>query len=88
MASSVSFHLELRNGHFVDADGRVVLLRGVNLGGSTKVPSSAPGSTSISCVNRPFPLTESDEHLSQLQRWGFYCIRFLVTWEAIATETR
>ncbi|ETW00813.1 hypothetical protein, variant 1 [Aphanomyces invadans] len=83
MASSVSFHLELRNGHFVDADGRVVLLRGVNLGGSTKVPSSAPGSTSISFVNRPFPLTEADEHFSRLQRWGFNCIRFLVTWEAI-----
>ncbi|ETV84433.1 hypothetical protein H257_03644 [Aphanomyces astaci] len=47
------YHLELRDGNFVDDDGRVVLLKGVNLGGSTKIPSSAASAASISFVIRP-----------------------------------
>ncbi|KAF0713052.1 hypothetical protein As57867_004531, partial [Aphanomyces stellatus] len=31
----------------------------------------------------PFPLDQADEHFSRLQRWGFNCLRFLITWEAI-----
>ncbi|CAK4069387.1 unnamed protein product [Aphanomyces euteiches] len=77
-----AFHLELRDGHFYDLDGNVVLLKGVNLGGSSKIPyETKPGS--ISFVNRPFPLEDADEHYSRLQRWGFNCLRFIVTWEAI-----
>jgi len=85
--------LKIKNEWFIDEEGRSVLLRGVNLGGSSKVPATPNGAThiktdftdhrNISFVGRPFPLKEADEHYKRLKHWGFNCLRFLVTWEAI-----
>ena len=68
-------------------------MRGVNLGGSSKVPANPDGATwnksgfydprQVSFVGRPFPLAEADEHFRRIKAWGFTFIRFLVTWEAI-----
>ncbi len=85
--------LKTKNEHFIDEKGRIVLLRGVNLGGSSKVPFTPNGTMHIktdfsdrrnaSFVGRRFPLTEADEHFSHLKHWGFNCLRILVTWKAI-----
>jgi Glycoside hydrolase family 5 C-terminal domain/Cellulase (glycosyl hydrolase family 5) len=88
--------IKLDRDHFKDEHGRTLILRGVNLGGSSKVPFHPNGATwnkagfydhrHVSFVGRPFPLTEADEHFSRLRAWGFTCLRFLITWEAIEHE--
>jgi hypothetical protein len=85
--------LTINNEWFIDEFGRRVLLRGINLGGSSKIPSNPDGATHIktdfrdhrdvSFVDRPIPLKEADEHFHRIKHWGFNCLRFLVTWEAI-----
>jgi hypothetical protein len=81
---------------FTDSTGREMFLRGINLGGSSKVPFDPKiashvkegffNGNEVSFVGRPFPLEEADEHFARLKAWGFHFLRFIVTWEAIEHE--
>jgi hypothetical protein len=85
--------IRIEGERFIDEAGRTLLLRGVNLGGSSKIPMHPDGSThlrehflqhrTVSFVGRPFPLQEADLHFARLRSWGFTFLRLLVTWEAI-----
>ncbi|KAI9480657.1 MAG: glycoside hydrolase superfamily [Benjaminiella poitrasii] len=81
---------------FKDEHGRTLMMRGINVCGSSKLPTSPySGSThlydevlfwdhrNVSFIGRPFPLEEAEEHLSRLKAWGLTLFRLLVTWESI-----
>ncbi len=78
---------------FVDNEGFYRIYRGVNLGGSTKMPYQPNGATwnregfyqprGVSFAGRPFPLEDADYHLGKLRHWGFNLLRLLTTWEAV-----
>jgi hypothetical protein len=84
--------IHIKGSWFKDEYGRTLILRGVNLGGSSKVPYP-DGAThvregfydhrNVSFIGRPFPLEEAGEHLARLRAWGLTFLRLLVTWEAI-----
>jgi hypothetical protein len=83
--------IHIAGSQFKDEYGRTLMLRGVNLGGSSKIPSSLTLTTAsdfynhsqVSFVNRPFSLAEADEHFTRLRHWGLTFLRLVVTWEAI-----
>ncbi len=91
---SVIKNISSRGEWFVDPSGRAMILHGINVAGSSKLPyKPLIGSHqkedfyesvyTISFEGRPFPLTQADEHFKRLHQWGYRFIRLLITWEAI-----
>jgi len=63
-----------------DENGRYMHIHGVNVSGSTKVPSSVDP---VSYVGKPFPLKTADWNFKMLRDMGFNTLRLLVNWEGI-----
>jgi Cellulase (glycosyl hydrolase family 5) len=91
---SVQKNISSKGIWFVDPTGRAMILHGINVGGSTKLPFQPliPSHQkenfyetvyTVSSVGRPFPLEQADEHFERLYQWGYRFVRLLVTWEAI-----
>jgi hypothetical protein len=73
--------VKIEDRNFKDEGGRMLILRGVNLGGSSKTPFKPYSATwnrngfydhrNVSFVGRPFLLEEADDHFNRLHQWGF-----------------
>ena len=73
---------------FSDDHGRVVLLRGLNVSGSSKVPFTEPGQENVKYSGRPFKsIQEADEWWARLRLWGVGVIRWVITWEAVEPDS-
>jgi len=88
--------MRIKDNLILDNEGRVLILRGVNLGGDSKIPFGPPGNEiepeflnikkEISFIGRPFPLEEAQDHFKRLKKAGLTFLRFVLTWEAIEHE--
>jgi hypothetical protein len=86
--------VRIKDGHFADAFGRTLSLRGLNISGASKLPTEPNGLShladgfyeshrTVTFTGRPFPLDEAPLHFRRLQAWGLPLVRLLVTWESL-----
>src|SRR5579863_3613150 len=81
---SVAQTIRTEGAAFKDEAGRTLILRGVNLGGDSKMPFTPKSDPrAVSYIGRPFPLAQADEHFRRLQAWGLTTERLIVPWEAV-----
>jgi len=88
--------MHIKNNFILDEENRVLILRGVNLGGDSKCPYGPAGSetdpafldrrNNVSFVGRPFPVEEAESRFEQLKKAGMTFLRLIITWEAIEHE--
>ena len=75
--------LRVENKNFRDESGRYLMINGVNVSGTSKVPVKI---SPVSYVGRPFPIDQVDDWFAKLRRDGFNAMRLLVIWEAVCHQ--
>lgn len=75
----------IKNNRICDEEGRTIIPRGCNIGGSSKVPV-ADMQGQITYVGKPFPLEEAEERFAELKSWGLFFNRLVIPWEALEHE--
>lgn len=85
--------LTIKDGGFLDQQGRQIVLRGINVAGDAKYPSqpNQPAQAfedffdgdHVNFHERPFPKDDAHVHFARLKRYGYNTIRYIFTWEAI-----
>jgi len=77
--------MRIANNLILDDEGRTLILRGVNLGGDSKIPIQGDSldTQNVSFIGRPFPVEEAQSHFRRLKNAGMTFLRLIVTWEAI-----
>ena len=88
--------LSIDGSEFKDEKGRTIFLRGVNLGGDSKLPAHPDGRShiianffdgdNVSFIGRPFSIEGASEHLRRLKMFGYNVVRLPITWEAVEHE--
>lgn len=92
----MSLHIRIDGAIFRDPHNREVTLHGINVAADAKLPAhpDVPShetknffdGDNVSFVDRPFSLADAPTHFSRLRRWGYNCIRYIYTWEALEHE--
>ncbi|KAL7270824.1 hypothetical protein RUND412_006461 [Rhizina undulata] len=81
-----------RENTFIDAHGRTLLFRGLNVSGDAKYPINNPLAgtdgfydvSNISYTGRPFAnVQEATEWWRRLKNWGVGIVRMVICWEAL-----
>ena len=90
---NMPLRLTIEDGQFCDSHGRQVTLRGINLAGDAKYPSSPDlpshipdnffDGDNVNFHARPFPIEDARIHFDRLKQFGYNTIRYIFTWEAI-----
>ena len=88
--------MRIKGNLILDDENRTLILRGVNLGGDSKIPCCQIGDETnpefldrknkVSFAERPFPVEEASGHFKRLKNAGFTFLRLIVTWEAVEHE--
>lgn len=88
-----TLRLTIEDGQFRDNYGRHVLLRGINVAGDAKLPSTPDvpshiaddffDGDNVKFHGRPFRKEDAHIHFSRLKRYGYNTIRYVFTWEAV-----
>ena len=74
-----------------DAEGRFLMIHGINVSGSSKHPPTEVfprTDEDVSYVGTPFPLDEADQWFGQLRDLGFNAIRLILMWEGVEPNER
>ncbi|CDF88136.1 BN860_03136g1_1 [Zygosaccharomyces bailii CLIB 213] len=88
------------NGEFVDGQGRVMQLRGVNLDPTVKIPMKPFLPTynieedkiyygkadEVDFKGHPMPVAELEAHVTRIRSLGYNTVRYLFSWEALEHE--